>query len=102
MLEDGHNKLWVYGHTDVTKDEQWTFGIGFYYIVDTSGSIEWDFNNQQSVSLDLSIGGHNEQGPPERINSIMHGQAHTVEQLAVIKTESDSNGPSSPTNLRVV
>lgn len=102
MIEEGHSKLWVYGHTDVTKDEQWTFGIGFYYTVDTSGSIEWDFNNKQSVSLDVSVGGHSEEGPPERINSVMHGQAHTIEQLAVIKTESDSNGPSSPKNLRVV
>jgi hypothetical protein len=102
VLEEGRSKLWVYGHTDVTKDGQWTFGIGFYYTVDTSGSIEWDFNNQQSVSLDVSVGGHSEGGPPERINSVMHGQAHTIEQPVVVKTKSDSNAPSSPINVRVV
>ena len=101
MLEGGHKKLWVYGHSDVTQDEQWTFGIGFYFTVDTSGSIEWDSNNQQSVSLSVSVGGHEEQGPPERINSVMYGQAHTIKTV-VVNTISDSNRPSSPTNFRII
>ena len=86
----------IYGYTPVIDDEQWTFGIGFKFTVDeATGSVNWDFSKEQSVSLDVSIGGRSEEGPPESINSVMNGRAHKIEKV-------DISPPSPPKGLRTL
>lgn len=88
LYENGPNKLWVYGHTDNAKEEQWTFGMGFDFTVDASGTIQWDFTTQPAVSLSATVGGQRENGPPELVNSVMHGQATSIKQPTIVQTES--------------
>ena len=73
----GYYELHVYGYTAIVDDEQWTFGIGGDFTVDeATGSIEYE--TPWNLGLDVSVGGHYPEGPPEVLNSVVYGQAYEI------------------------